>query len=235
MAIGITEEHEELRQGVRRFVETNIPPAAARTVVDSGTDSRPAFWAALSEPGWLGLHVSEAHGGAGYGLVEQAVVIEELGRAIAPGSVSRNCDHRRDPRGRGWPRGRGVAPEARGRREHRRGRARAAPARCSVRTTPTWSCARSTVTGTRSTQLTCTRKSCRASTSAGTSQSSTSPVCSRTRVADSPGSRPSACAISPRYCSQPKQSVSRNGVWRPRPSTRRCACSSGGRSASSKA
>jgi alkylation response protein AidB-like acyl-CoA dehydrogenase len=85
MAIGITEEHEELRQGVRRFVETNIPPAAARTVVDSGTDSRPAFWAALSEPGWLGLHVSEAHGGAGYGLVEQAVVIEEIGRAIAPG------------------------------------------------------------------------------------------------------------------------------------------------------
>jgi 3-oxochol-4-en-24-oyl-CoA dehydrogenase len=85
MAIGITEEHEELRQGVRRFVETNIPPAAARTVVDSGTDARPAFWAALSEPGWLGLHVSEAHGGAGYGLVEQAVVIEELGRAIAPG------------------------------------------------------------------------------------------------------------------------------------------------------
>src|SRR5450432_1248641 len=85
MPIGITEEHEELRQAVRRFVETNIPPAAARAAMDDATGSRPAFWAALSEPGWLGLHVSEAHGGAGYGLVEQAVVIEELGRAIAPG------------------------------------------------------------------------------------------------------------------------------------------------------
>ena len=85
MAIGITEEHEELRQAVRRFVDTNIPAAAVRAAVDGKSDARPAFWAALSEPGWLGLHVTEAHGGAGYGLVEQAVVIEELGRACAPG------------------------------------------------------------------------------------------------------------------------------------------------------
>jgi alkylation response protein AidB-like acyl-CoA dehydrogenase len=85
MAIGITEEHEELRQAVRRFVDTNIPPAAARAVMDAPAETRPPFWAALCEPGWLGLHVAEAHGGAGYGLVEQAVVVEELGRACAPG------------------------------------------------------------------------------------------------------------------------------------------------------
>src|SRR5258707_1334088 len=35
MAIGITEEHEELRQAVRRFVDTNIPPSAVRTAVDA--------------------------------------------------------------------------------------------------------------------------------------------------------------------------------------------------------
>jgi len=85
MAIGITEEHEELRQAVRRFVDTNIPASAARAVVDAQTETRPGFWAALCEPGWLGLHVAERNGGAGYGLVEQAVVIEELGRACAPG------------------------------------------------------------------------------------------------------------------------------------------------------
>jgi alkylation response protein AidB-like acyl-CoA dehydrogenase len=85
MAIGITEEHEELRQGVRRFVDTNIQAAAVRAAVDAKTETRPAFWDALTDPGWLGLHVAEEHGGAGYGLVEQAVVIEELGRACAPG------------------------------------------------------------------------------------------------------------------------------------------------------
>ena len=85
MAIGITEEHEELRQAVRRFVDARIPPAVPRAVVDGATAGRPDFWAAISEPGWLGLHVSEENGGAGYGLVEQAVVVEELGRACAPG------------------------------------------------------------------------------------------------------------------------------------------------------
>jgi len=85
MAIGISEEHEELRQAVRRFVDTNIPPTAARAVIDAATEKRPAFWSALCEPGWLGLHVAERYGGAGYGLVEQAVVLEELGRACAPG------------------------------------------------------------------------------------------------------------------------------------------------------
>ncbi|MDQ1511000.1 MAG: hypothetical protein QOG50_2844, partial [Actinomycetota bacterium] len=85
MAIGITDEHEELRQAVRRFVDTRIPPAVPRAVVDGVAAGRPDFWAAIGEPGWLGLHISEANGGAGYGLVEQAVVVEELGRACAPG------------------------------------------------------------------------------------------------------------------------------------------------------
>jgi alkylation response protein AidB-like acyl-CoA dehydrogenase len=85
MPIGITEEHEELRLAVRRFVETRIPPAVPRAHLDAERDARPAFWTALCEPGWLGLHVGESFGGAGYGFVEQSVVLEELGRAIAPG------------------------------------------------------------------------------------------------------------------------------------------------------
>jgi len=35
--------------------------------------------------GWLGLHLPEAHGGSGYGLEELVVVVEELGRGVAPG------------------------------------------------------------------------------------------------------------------------------------------------------
>jgi alkylation response protein AidB-like acyl-CoA dehydrogenase len=85
MPVGITEEHEELRQAVRRFVDARIQPAVPRAVVDGTASGRPDFWSAISEPGWLGLHVAEDNGGAGYGLVEQAVVIEELGRACAPG------------------------------------------------------------------------------------------------------------------------------------------------------
>jgi alkylation response protein AidB-like acyl-CoA dehydrogenase len=83
--IGITTEHEELRQAVRRFVETRITPAVMRAALDAAHEEEPPFWAALREPGWLGLHIAVANGGAGFSLVEQAVVIEELGRAAAPG------------------------------------------------------------------------------------------------------------------------------------------------------
>ncbi|MGQ0825043.1 MAG: acyl-CoA dehydrogenase [Actinomycetota bacterium] len=86
MAIGITEEHEALRAAVCRFVENRIDAGVARAALDAVHETRPEFWRALTEPGWLGLHIAAEHGGAGYGAVEQAVVIEELGRAVAPGA-----------------------------------------------------------------------------------------------------------------------------------------------------
>jgi alkylation response protein AidB-like acyl-CoA dehydrogenase len=85
MPIGISEEHEALRQSVRGWVERHCPPAVPRSFLDSETESLPAFWGELAAQGWLGLHVDEALGGEGYGLPELAVVLEELGRACAPG------------------------------------------------------------------------------------------------------------------------------------------------------
>src|SRR4051812_36932707 len=45
----------------------------------------PPFWDDIATVGWLGLHLPEDVGGSGYGLAELAVVLEELGRACAPG------------------------------------------------------------------------------------------------------------------------------------------------------
>jgi alkylation response protein AidB-like acyl-CoA dehydrogenase len=85
MAIGITEEHDELRQVVRRFVESKGRTAPARAALEADADALPEFWDALAETGWIGLHVTEELGGHGYGLTEVAVVLEELGRACVPG------------------------------------------------------------------------------------------------------------------------------------------------------
>src|SRR4029078_3536363 len=63
-----------------------IAPGVVREALEAQAQTRPPFWAALAEPGWIGLHVAEVYGGSGAGLVEQAVVVEELGRACAPGS-----------------------------------------------------------------------------------------------------------------------------------------------------
>ncbi|MEU6040147.1 acyl-CoA dehydrogenase [Actinomadura sp. NPDC047616] len=85
MAIGLTEEHEALAESVRGFTERAVPQAVVRAALEADEETRPGFWPALAEQGLLGLHIPEEHGGQGYGLLELAVVLEELGRAAAPG------------------------------------------------------------------------------------------------------------------------------------------------------
>jgi 3-oxochol-4-en-24-oyl-CoA dehydrogenase len=85
MPIGITEEHEALRQAVRGWAERYCAPAVPRRLLDADAETMPSFWGELAAQRWLGLHVDEALGGEGYGFAEVAVVLEELGRACAPG------------------------------------------------------------------------------------------------------------------------------------------------------
>ncbi|MEU7832368.1 acyl-CoA dehydrogenase [Nonomuraea sp. NPDC049129] len=81
MAIGLSEEHEALRESVSGWAARNIPAELLR----SGTDGRPAFWSGLAEQGLLGLHLPEEFGGSGYGLLEAAVAVEALAERMAPG------------------------------------------------------------------------------------------------------------------------------------------------------
>ena|SRR5437868_9742855 len=85
MTIGLTEEHKALADSVRGFTERNVSGAVVRAALEAGQERRPTFWSTLAEQGLLGLHLAEEHGGQGYGLLELAVVLEELGRAAAPG------------------------------------------------------------------------------------------------------------------------------------------------------
>lgn len=45
----------------------------------------PALWRKLGGLGWFALAIGEEAGGAGYSLVEEALVMRELGRVVAPG------------------------------------------------------------------------------------------------------------------------------------------------------
>lgn len=85
MTIGLTEEHRDLRDSVRAFAARHSGARTVRTAVDAPREERPPFWPALAEQGLLGLHLPEDVGGVGYGLVELAVVTEELGRGLLPG------------------------------------------------------------------------------------------------------------------------------------------------------
>jgi 3-oxochol-4-en-24-oyl-CoA dehydrogenase len=85
MSIAINDEHRELAKTVSDFLAARGARSAARALLEAESEQLPSFWAELGELGWLGLHIPEEHGGSGFGLPELVVVVEEMGRAIAPG------------------------------------------------------------------------------------------------------------------------------------------------------
>ncbi|MGC5013241.1 acyl-CoA dehydrogenase [Streptosporangium sp. DT93] len=85
MAIGLSEEHEALRESVTGWAVRNIPSEVVRAAIAAEGEERPGFWSGLADQGLLGLHIPEEHGGSGYGLLETAVAVEALGERAAPG------------------------------------------------------------------------------------------------------------------------------------------------------
>ena len=87
-SVAIGEDHLALLETARRFTSQHCAPAVARAAMAVPADQPeglPPFWDDLAKLGWLGLAVPEADGGEGYGVAELAVVLEELGRSMAPG------------------------------------------------------------------------------------------------------------------------------------------------------
>jgi alkylation response protein AidB-like acyl-CoA dehydrogenase len=76
-----SQEQEMLRASVRAFLATKAPLASVRADYERPAADT-AVWDGLYELGVIGLLVGENHGGAGMGMVDAAVVLEELGRAV---------------------------------------------------------------------------------------------------------------------------------------------------------
>src|SRR5579883_3431607 len=85
MPIAITEDHRLLAATASDFLDKHGSRAAARALLEADVETLPPFWEEVRQLGWLGLHIPEEHGGSGFGLPELVVVVEEMGRGIAPG------------------------------------------------------------------------------------------------------------------------------------------------------
>ena len=84
MHLEFTAEQDELRDGVRAMLARECPISLVREVVEKGA-TPDALWSQMVELGWPALTVPEPARGLGMGTVELAVVVEELGRVLAPG------------------------------------------------------------------------------------------------------------------------------------------------------
>lgn len=86
MAIAISENHRLLSATVSSFLTSNNARSAARELLESPDVGLPTYWTEIASLGLLGIHIPETHGGAGYGLPELVVVLEQFGRHISPGA-----------------------------------------------------------------------------------------------------------------------------------------------------
>jgi alkylation response protein AidB-like acyl-CoA dehydrogenase len=81
-----TTEQEELRTSVRSFLDKECTLAVVRGIVESA-EAPTALWRSMVALDWPALAVAEEYGGVGLTFVETAVVVEELGRTVAPGPL----------------------------------------------------------------------------------------------------------------------------------------------------
>ena len=86
MMLGTTEEHDELRASVRRFLADKAPLPRVRELMETEDGTDAAVWEQAGQQlGLQGLAIPEAYGGAGFTFAEQAIVLEEFGAALYGG------------------------------------------------------------------------------------------------------------------------------------------------------
>jgi acyl-CoA dehydrogenase len=86
MELILTEDQELLAKTAADFVAQHSPVSRVRKLRDAKdpTGFSRELWKQMADLGWVGIPFPESEGGAGLGFAELAVVLEALGRTLAP-------------------------------------------------------------------------------------------------------------------------------------------------------
>jgi alkylation response protein AidB-like acyl-CoA dehydrogenase len=84
MDFSLSPEQEALRDLAGRILADRVTPERLRALEASGEWFDQDLWAELARARLVGLAVPEAHGGSGLGLLEICLLLEQVGRAVAP-------------------------------------------------------------------------------------------------------------------------------------------------------
>ena len=84
MYFDLTDEQQAIKATARDFLAARYKSARIRELARSETGFEQSDWDEMAELGWPGLALPEQWGGQGLGIVELAVLFEELGYALAP-------------------------------------------------------------------------------------------------------------------------------------------------------
>jgi alkylation response protein AidB-like acyl-CoA dehydrogenase len=85
MPIAINPEHVDLADSVRSLVARVAPSDVLHEALETPLKNPPPYWKAAADQGLQGLHLAESIGGQGFGILELAIVLAELGYGAVPG------------------------------------------------------------------------------------------------------------------------------------------------------
>jgi len=81
----LSDEQIELARSARQILAAECPMTRVRKIAETPAGHDPDLHRTFAQAGWLGILVPESLGGAGLALLDAAVLLGELGRALAPG------------------------------------------------------------------------------------------------------------------------------------------------------
>ena len=82
MDFGFSDEQQQIKATARELLTERSPFPRVRAAAEARVDDA-ELWVELRALGWPGITVAEEHGGQGLGAVELAILLEELGYAVA--------------------------------------------------------------------------------------------------------------------------------------------------------
>jgi alkylation response protein AidB-like acyl-CoA dehydrogenase len=85
MDISLSEEQELLQGSARDFLQKECPMRLVRAMEEDEKGYDLNLWKQMADLGWLGLILPEEYGGSGGTMMDLVILLEEFGRALAPG------------------------------------------------------------------------------------------------------------------------------------------------------
>lgn len=83
MDLSLSDEQQQIADSAAIFLAEASAMPAVRAASQRADGLDPELWRGIGELGWCGVHLPEAAGGLGLGLVELALLQEQLGRRLA--------------------------------------------------------------------------------------------------------------------------------------------------------
>jgi alkylation response protein AidB-like acyl-CoA dehydrogenase len=86
MNVSFSDEQEELRISIRRFLQDRSPEVEVRRLMETTEGYDPAVWRQMADQlGLQSLIIPEEYGGSGFSYIELTVVLEEMGAVLLCG------------------------------------------------------------------------------------------------------------------------------------------------------